>query len=209
MGYNHNHKSLLKEGRLKKIMEQHINPEHAKGNESTRTMDASKPKNPIKGIKLFALLIISIALVAGGYLGYKYYHSGQNSSQKSKTLIGTSEAQYKNDMLGTDGTAVTTEYLVEKYSQAYGVSLQNTTNTNPSTWDKAKVDDAYTTLLYVNKVGSFAQTLQYLALLEGAKAGGVNIDNNSYAINQKTRDEIYKSAMQQSAKPAEQRDVVN
>ncbi len=168
-------------------------------------VDVKKSKNPKRALKLFALLIIFIGLIAGGYLGYKYY----KSSQKSNTPMGTSEAKYIKDMLGSDSKVATKEYLVEKYSQAYGVSLHNTSNTNPVNWDKAKVDDAYTTLLYVNKMGSFAQTLQYLALLERAKVGGVDIDNNSYGIDQKTRDEIYKTAMQESAKALEQKETGN
>ena len=151
------------------------------------------------------VLAVALALIVGGYFGYKYYKSRQNivTSTDSREVI------FKKEMLNPNGSDETRASAVASYSEDYGKSLEATSNTNPAKWDKAKVDDAYVTLLYVNKMGSFSQTLQYIALLEIAKAGGVDIDNNRYGIDQRTRDEIYKTAKQESDKALSQKGTSN
>lgn len=151
------------------------------------------------------VLAVALALIVGGYFGYKYYKSRQNSA----STTDSGEVIFKKDMLNPNSSDETRASAVASYSEAYGKSLEATSNTNPAKWDKAKVDDAYVTLLYVNKMGSFSQTLQYIALLEIAKAGGVDIDNNSYGIDQRTRDEIYKTAKQESDKALGQKGTGN
>lgn len=151
------------------------------------------------------LLFIALAVLAGGYFGYKYYKNRQNKTAAEITR----EPGLAKDVLDTGINSEAIAVVVDKYSQKYAEALQNTSDTNPSKWDKAKVDDAYVILLYVSKMGSYAQTLQYLALLESAKRNGINIDDNSYFIDQKIRDDIYIKAEQASGNALEQKGASN
>ncbi len=180
-------------------------------NQPSQQLNHKMPKNSWwhknrKIIKVVTIVLaVAVALIVGWYFGYKYYKSRQNSSSTTNSR----EVIFKKEMLNPNSSDETRASAVASYSEDYGNSLQATSNTNPAKWDKAKVDDAYVTLLYVNKMGSFSQTLQYIALLEIAKAGGVDIDNNSYGIDQRTRDEIYKTAKQESDKALGQRGTGN
>ena len=77
-------------------MEQQINPEHPKGNDSARTMDADKAKKPKKGIKLFAIAIAVAVLSLAGYLGIKAYLDGNfaGNSLKNKKVFDKAVASY-------------------------------------------------------------------------------------------------------------------
>ena len=172
----------------------HKTPKHNAGNKS---------RKPLAAVTI--VLAVALALIVGGYFGYKYYVNRQDSV----ITTDSREVIFKKEMLNPNSSDETRASAVASYSEDYGNSLQATSNTNPAKWDKAKVDDAYVTLLYVNKMGSFSQTLQYIALLEIAKAGGVDIDNNSYGIDQRTRDEIYKTAKQESDKALGQKGTSN
>ena len=180
-------------------------------NQPSQQLKHKMPKNSWwhknrKIIKVAAIaLAVALILTAGGYLGYRYYKNRQNSASTTDSR----EVIFKKEMLNPNSSDETRASAVASYSEDYGKSLEATSNTNPAKWDKAKVDDAYVTLLYVNKMGSFSQTLQYIALLEIAKAGGVDIDNNSYGIDQRTRDEIYKTAKQESDKALGQKGTGN
>ncbi|MEI6581933.1 MAG: hypothetical protein WCN86_03610 [bacterium] len=80
-------------------MEQQINPEHPKGNDSinaTRTMDASKPKKPKKGIKLFAIAVVVAVVALAGYLAFSAVINGNfaGNSLKNKKVFDKAVASY-------------------------------------------------------------------------------------------------------------------
>lgn len=80
-------------------MEQQINPEHPKGNDSintTRTMDASKAKKPNKGIRLFAIAILVAVLSLAGYLAFSAFTNGTfaGNSLKNKKVFDKALASY-------------------------------------------------------------------------------------------------------------------
>jgi len=69
-------------------MEQKINPEHPKGSDSintTRTVDASKAKKPKKGIKLFAVAVVLVALLVAAYFIFIYSQRNNGSTKVSNT----------------------------------------------------------------------------------------------------------------------------
>ncbi len=88
--------------------------------------------------------------------------------------------------------------ITNKYSGTYDQSVKQVNGTNPTTWDKASIDNAYKALLYTDKIGAFGQTKDMLARLQNAQKSGVNIDDNSFGIDQRQRDEILKRADEQA-----------
>lgn len=80
-------------------MEQQVNAEHPKGNDSintTRTIDASKAKKPKKSIKLFAIVILVAVLSIVGYLGFRAFTDGSfaGNSLKNKKVFDKAVASY-------------------------------------------------------------------------------------------------------------------
>jgi len=114
-------------------MEQQINPEHPKGNDSintTRTMGASKAKKPKKGIKLFAIAILVAVLSVVGYLGFRAFTDGSfaGNSLKNKKVFDKAVASY-NALPGVANLSPTDQALLKsqvqaKYLAAYVVGLQ-------------------------------------------------------------------------------------
>ncbi len=149
----------------------------------------SKPKRTgRKIVVLVAIILLITGMLVSGYLIYKNY--------TAKKLPVSSKQSYAKEFLDSDNSSATKEALSEKYSSKYSESLQSTSGTDPAQWNKQKVNDACITLLFVNKMGSYSQALQYLALLDEAKSSGINIDDNDYGVNQKVRDEIYAKSKQ-------------
>ena len=132
-------------------------------------------------------------------LGLIFYY-GFNRTTSKLTL---EQQAYSKDFINSDNSEENKAKLSDKYSKEYADSLQSTSGSNPAEWNREKVNDASKTLLFVNKMGSYAQALQYLALLQQAKASGVNIDDNDYGVNQKLRDEIYAKSKEASDKASQ------
>lgn len=88
------------------------------------------------------------------------------------------------------------EDVVENNGADYNESIKAVNNTNPTAWDKSKLDKAYFSLLYADKVGAFSQVYTMLSMIDLARQNGLDIDDNSYGINQSKRDEIRKRADQ-------------
>jgi len=84
--------------------------------------------------------------------------------------------------------------VVEKFGPKYDAAMDEVQNSDINKWDKAMLDKAYLSLLYADKIGAFSQVQTVLSLLEAVKSNGLNIDDNSYAINQEKRDEILNRA---------------
>lgn len=84
--------------------------------------------------------------------------------------------------------------IVQEYGAEYDAAVKEVYSSSSSEWNKTKLDKAYFSLLYADKVGSFSEVYAVLSLLESAQKKGVDIDDNSYGLNQRTRDEIRKRA---------------
>lgn len=98
----------------------------------------------------------------------------QKSIQKQVKITNTENV---NDVVKVYG----------KEKDSYTKELQGTSS---ASWDKAKLDKVYFNLLYADKVGSFSDVYAMLAFINAAERSGLNVDDNSYGINQKIRNEI-------------------
>ena len=137
-------------------------------------------------------------------LGLIFYYGYNNRTKPTTTNKPSAEQQaYSKDFINSNNSEENKAKLSDKYSQAYADSLQSISGSNPAEWNREKVNNACATLLYANKMGSYSQALQYLALLDEAKANGVNIDDNDYGVNQKLRDEIYTKSKEASDKASQ------
>ncbi len=137
-------------------------------------------------------------------LGLIFYYIYNNRTKPTTINKPSAEQQaYSRDFINSNNSEENIAKLSDKYSKSYSDSLQSIIGSNPSEWNREKVNNACATLLYVNKMGSYSQALQYLALLDEAKANGVNIDDNDYGVNQKLRDEIYAKSKEASDKASQ------
>ncbi len=80
--------------------------------------------------------------------------------------------------------------LAEQYSSDFTRTSKEVSTTGYKSWTKDTVDKAYFTLIYADKTGNFSQVYSTLYMIESAGQNGVKINDNSYGIDQKGRDEI-------------------
>ncbi len=80
--------------------------------------------------------------------------------------------------------------VVRVYGKEKGQYSKELQSSDSATWDKAKLDKVYFNLIYADKVGSFNDVYAMLAFIDAAKKSGLNIDDNSYGIDQTKRNEI-------------------
>jgi len=155
------------------------------------------PKNNKRQRYLLIASILGTVLVT--ITSLILYYVLNNLARPVATNNPSAEQQaYYKDFIDSDDSELNKAELSNKYSQTYANSLQSTSNTNPAEWNREKVNEACRVLLYVDKMGSYSQALQYVALLQEAKINGVNIDDNDYGVNQKVRDDIYNKSKQES-----------
>jgi hypothetical protein len=156
------------------------------------------PKYRRRKYLIITTVLVTAILIS---LGLIFYYGYNNRTKPITTNKPSTEQQaYSKDFINSNNSEENKANLSEKYSSKYAEASQLISGTNPAQWNKQKVNDACASLLFVSKMDSYSQALQYLALLEEAKANGVNIDDNDYGVNQKVRDDIYTKSTQASDK---------
>jgi hypothetical protein len=129
---------------------------------------------------LVIILVVTAAVVTKVYL--------LNNEKKVKP---TGKAL---ELLEAKDTDSSKDYLTEKLGEENTNVNKELKDSGLSTWDKAKLDKAYYSLVYADKIGNFTQVFATLSLIESAKKSGLNIDDNSYGIDQAMRDAIKRRA---------------
>jgi len=147
--------------------------------------------------------IIKIALISAGVLvvfllGLYIYGETRNPSQP------TEEQAYAQEFLGSDNSDETVSRLVGQYGEQYDQLYEKVTLSDPSQWNKETLDEAYVALLYADKIGAFNQVNTLLGFIDAADRTGLNVDNNSYDINQSMREAMQQSANESAQKQFEQ-----
>lgn len=102
------------------------------------------------------------------------------------------DAEYQKSI--QDKVAITNtndvKNVVQKFGKEKGENTKDLTNSSSNVWDKAKLDKAYYNLIYADKVGSFNDVYAMLSFVDAAEKSGLNIDDNSYGVDQKERSDI-------------------
>ncbi|MSR89607.1 hypothetical protein EXS53_01610 [Patescibacteria group bacterium] len=182
-------------------MEQQINPEHPKGNDSPQTMDADKAKKPKKGIKLFAIAIAVAVLSLAGYLGIKAYLDGNfaGNSLKNKKVFNQALASY-NAFPGISNLSPTDQALLKsqvqaKYLAAFVVGLQPSDSTtatvrslfgdNMVVADIARIIDSdIDQKLALAKTTGYYEGNLYYFWYDIVFNGGIEQKNKDYSLDQ-------------------------
>lgn len=84
--------------------------------------------------------------------------------------------------------------VVQDYSADYSQAASDLQRQSYTNWNRTTLDKAYFSLIYADKIGAFSQVYNTLILIDAAKQTGVDIDDNSYGMDQKGRDEIRQRA---------------
>ncbi len=143
-----------------------------------RKIKATTPKQRIAIAGIFVL----IAILGLGAL----YIYGETKKPTQKT----EQQKYTQEFIESDNSDATISNLVERYGSQFDDKSSKVLQSNPAEWDKAMLDDACVALLYADKMSATTQTASLLAYIESAGASGLDINNNSYGINQEIRDAI-------------------
>lgn len=138
-------------------------------------------------ILLVGIVVALVAIIWG-------YGELRSSTQK------TNEETYTDAFTKSNDSDATKSRLVDQYGQKYDTTYAEVKTSNPANWDKAMLDKACIVLLYADKMNAQAQVYAVLSMMELAKARGLNIDDNSYGVNQGMRDAILQRAKAQTDK---------
>lgn len=83
-----------------------------------------------------------------------------------------------------------TKMLIKDYSALSRENNQELRKIDLNSWTKDGLDKACFNLIYADKIGSFTDVYAMLAYIESAQKSGINIDDNSYGVTKKLREEI-------------------
>jgi hypothetical protein len=143
------------------------------------------------------LIILVIALITlGMYIVLKWRKTNATAKKSPSTTLSIQEQ--KHIVNNTDVSSV-----VQTYGKSQDVITKEVQASNPNKWDKTMLDKAYFSLLYYDKVGDFSHVNQMLFMISLAQKSGLNIDNNSFGVNQKARDAMQLKASQLAQKKAQ------
>lgn len=149
---------------------------------SPKTRSAGRPKQSWRAVKLTAIALVLL----GGY----WFFIRDNNSEVNNT-----EGDLVNIKQSTN-----VQDVVRRYGASYTQAIDLINKTPYAGWDRQTLDKAYFSLLYADKIKAYTQVKSTLFLVESAKRGGLDIDDNSYGIDQKKRDEIRNRAIANSPK---------
>ncbi len=147
-------------------------------------------RDRFKGLTIFQQLAVVFSVAVGLLLAVTVISLIYNSLTDRIFKEQSREAQYAQEFLKSDGSDKTKSDLVKRYSTQYDQALSNNSKSDPGKWSKQDLDNAYAALLYADKVEDYNQVNTLIAYIEFAKSRGLNIDDNSYGIDQQVRDAI-------------------
>lgn len=146
-----------------------------KGRSKRRTSNSyleSKSKSFHKRV-----FIVAAIVVLGGVFWLFLRGGSPKTISTGKDLTKINQAPKVND-------------VVEQYSGDYSRTTAEVSTTGYKDWTKETVDKAYFNLIYADKIGAYTQVYNTLYMIESAGKNGIKIDDNSYGIDQKGRDQI-------------------
>lgn len=157
----------------------------AKGKRHNNSDNQRKIYNKRVSEKKLLLLFGCVILVGLLVTMYVFY---VRKNQKNPIYDTT-----KQDLLASSNDENNINTVVDRYGKSY-VESERSIASDPASWNKETLDEAYFVLMYADKISAFSQVYDSLAKIDLAKKSGLNIDNNSYGINQTIRDSIRRRA---------------
>ena len=147
-----------------------------------KVLENRKTIRPKKALLIILLILLSIALI----ISVVYYYNSQNNSKQQTISQDDNNEINAKKIVETNGAIE----VAKNFGEAFNNNSQELRNSNIGTWNKEKLDKAYFNLIYADKVGSYSDVYNLLSSIDYAEKNGLDINNNSYGIDQKTRDEI-------------------
>lgn len=151
---------------------------------SATTAEEGKPvvHSRRRSKKLVIIIVGVIAVLAvGGYLLMTLRNKTDTQTTNEKDLTKIAETK-------------DVKSVVEQYGDDKQEIAKEVRSSTSKQWDKTMLDKAYFNLIYADKTGSFTEVYTLLSLLDIAGESGVNIDDNSYGIDEADRDAMRERA---------------
>jgi len=164
-----------------------------KKNNNSKDVNPEKKPNRILGkpVRFWLILLLMVFMITG--LTVVSRHKNQLPPANSKTTQ-TNTKETIREILQADNSDGSKANVVNKFGRDYDSATKNIRGSDPTNWDKAKLDQAYLSLVYADKIGAFTQVYTMMSYIEFAQKSGLNIDDNSYGVNQSMRDSIRERA---------------
>lgn len=142
---------------------------------------ASQQRSPKLRINRNILkLAAGMSLILIACFGYAVYDNNQKQAEYEKRIQSLVEIKNTSNV----------QDVVQRYGTTKGDNKRDLENSNSEDWNKAKLDKVYFNLLYADKVGSFNEVYAMLFFVDVAEKSGLDIDDNSYGVNQQIRSDI-------------------
>jgi len=147
---------------------------------TSKVISWSRKLKPKFGLAM--ILFISVLL----FCSIWYFYSYRKNVENKKNTEYQKSIQEKVAIKSTQNV----KEVVQKFGKESGENSKQLAESSSSSWDKAKLDKAYYNLIYADKVGSFNDVYAMLSFISTAEKSGLNIDDNSYGVDQKIRNDI-------------------
>ena len=136
-----------------------------------------------KSIAVICLLFLVLATV-----GFFY------AINDEEVPLNNDSQEYARAFLDSDDSEETNKLLVKEYGSQFDESFESIKNSDASVWDKEMLDKASAALLYADKMKAYSQAAIILAMINSAEIAGLDVNDNSYGVNQDIRDAIKQRA---------------
>lgn len=153
---------------------------------------AQAKRKRISRVWLVVAIIIAFLLIAA--LTFFLFRWGQPATQSDDQSTAALTEEVQNSKMESSAD---TQAFLEKYEDQYQEIRNTVAYSDPTSWKKEEVDKAYFLLAYTQQSKGYRFILILLDELETAKAGGVDIDDNTLG-----RDEAYRTSLRAEAEAA-------
>lgn len=156
-------------------------------------VSGGKPAKSIKARLLNPkLLILVVVILFAAPLAVIAYSKSTDKEQTIETA--SNKKDFSEVVQDSDNSDASKSEAVKQFGQDYQEKINRISNSKPQEWDGSFVEDSTNALLYADKIGDFSQVYTLLFVIDYIKRSGVNVDDNSYGVNQEQRDAIKQRA---------------
>lgn len=127
------------------------------------------------GIILVVLVTVALIAVAG------YQRSSNKEKEQTQGLV---KIKSVNDV----GS------VVDNFGDEQAKYNEEISEYSAIDWNKDKLDKVHFNLIYADKIGSFGEVYNLLVYIDVAQKSGIDIDDNSFGIDEQERNNIKQRA---------------